>query len=132
MKYKGINIKEMNIVVFLGEDFIDKDWRENQDYFGEKIKDLNFKEGFNYECPIEDMVWVYLNYKDDFKPIAKESTIDLIFNCYNELMKVFKDIKVEFYLNGFLEDEGNSVMLDIKEFVDYLLDEAIEYERLNK
>lgn len=128
MKYKNIKVKEIIPVVYLGDEFVNNDWRENQRIFKEKIKDLNFKAGFGFECPIDDLIVVQIDYNDDFEPLAKESTIDDIFSVTNELLKVFKEsVKINLYLDDFLE-EGNSIDLTIAEFIIWLTEELAKHE----
>lgn len=128
MKYKNIKVKEINPVVYLGDEFVNNNWKENQRIFKEKIKDLNFKVEFGFECPIDDLIVVQIDYDDDFEPLAKESTIDNIFSVTNELLKVFKEsVKINLYLDDFLE-EGNSIDLTIAEFIIWLTEELAKHE----
>lgn len=131
MKYKNIKVLEINPVVYLGEKFKNNDWRENQKIFKEKIKDLDFQVGFGIECPIEDLICVQVDYTDTLEPLAKMDTIDKIFSVTNELLKVFAhSVKVNIYLDGYIEDGSNSIDMTITEFVKWLQEELKEYERI--
>lgn len=132
MKYKDIKILDINPVVYLGEDFKDMNFKYNQEYFKRKISDLKFPYGFSYECPIEDMISIGIDYEDDFEPIIKENTVEKIFAVINELLKVFsKNVKINFYLDGLIEGVGNSIDMDIIEFVNYLKEETTKFEQSN-
>lgn len=133
MKYKNIKVSYISPVVYLGEEFKNNDWRDNQKIFKEKIKELNFGVGFGCECPIEDLIVVQVDYEDDLEPLAKMDTIDKIFNVTNELLKVFEDsLKINLYLDGYIEAEGNSIDMTISEFVRWLSEELRSYEELRR
>lgn len=132
MKYENVKVLEINPVVYLGEEFIKNDWKINQNIFKGKIEGLHFKCFFNYECPIKDMISISVDYSDDFEPLAKTSTIDNILGVINELLKVFSDVKVNLHLDNFIEEKGNSIDLDIKEFINYLMEETEKFESENK
>ena len=61
MKYKGIEILKIFPIVYLGDEFKNKSFKYNEEYFKEKTKNLNFKYKFSYECPIEKY---YDNYEE--------------------------------------------------------------------
>jgi hypothetical protein len=128
MKYKNVNVLEINPVIYLGEEFKNNYFKENQNIFKNKIKQLRFNHNFWYENPIDDMISMYVEYDDDFIPLAKESTIDRIFGVVNELLKVFTEVKINLHLVDFIEGEGNSIDLNIKDFTEYLLEELNKYE----
>lgn len=128
MDYKNVKVLEITPVVYLGEEFKDNNWRDNQSIFNQKIKGLNFKVGFGIECPIADLICVQVEYEDTLEPLVKEDTMDKIFSVINELLKVFKDVKINLYLDDFIEGGYNSVDLDIKEFTDYLFEELSKFE----
>lgn len=129
MNYKNIKVLEISPVVYLGEEFKNNDWKVNQRIFKDKIKDLEFKYGFGIECPIEDLICVQIDYKDTFEPLAKHDTIDKIFNVTNELLKVFGDkVKINLYLDDYIEGEGNSIDMTITEFAKWLREELDRYE----
>lgn len=129
MKYKDIKILDINPVVYLGEDFKDKDFKYNQNCFKRKIKNSVFAYGFGYECPIEDMISISVDYKDDFEPIIQEKTLVKILSVTNELLKIFgENVKINLYLDKSIEGIGNSLDMDIKEFFDYLREETKKFE----
>ena len=125
MKYRDIKVLEINPVVYLGEDFKNKDYKFNEEYFKNQIKNLEFRYAFNYECPIEDMISVRIEYEDDFTPIIQEKTVEKILSVTNELLKVFgKGVKINLYLDDFIEKVGNSIDMEIDEFTKYLQEET--------
>ncbi|ENK1244751.1 hypothetical protein P9J83_18200 [Clostridium sporogenes] len=129
MKYKNVKVLEISPVVYLGKEFRNNDWKVNQNIFKEKVKDIKFEYGFGFECPIGDMINIQIDYKDEFQPLAKESTIDMILSIFNQLLKVFKEnVKINLHLDGFIDGVVNSVDMNIKEFVEYLQEEIKEYE----
>lgn len=129
MKYKGVKVLYINPAVYLGEEFKNNDWRDNQKIFKEKIKSLDFGVGFGYECPIEDLIDIQVDYRDNLEPLAQMDTIDKIFNVTNELLKVFEDkVKINLHLDDYIEGEGNSIDMTITEFVKWLREELDGYE----
>lgn len=129
VKYENIKVLEINPVVYLGEEFTDNDWRYNQKIFKEKVRDLDFEVGFSIECPIEDLIYVQVDYDDDFEPLAKKETIDKIFSVSKELIKLFEDnVKINLYLDDYMEDGSNSVDMSIEEFTVWLKSELSKYE----
>lgn len=129
MNYKGVKVLYINPTVYLGEDFKNNDWRDNQRIFKEKIKNLNFGVGFGYECPIDDLIDIQVDYEDNLEPLAKMDTIDKIFSVTNELLKVFGDnVKMNLYLDNYIKDEGNSIDMTITKFVQWLLEELNRYK----
>ena len=125
MKYKNIKVLEINPVVYLGEEFKNNDWRDNQKLFKERIKDLDFNVSFEIECPLEDLIYVQVDYEDDFEPLIKMNTIDKIFRVTNELLKVFENnVKVNLYLDSYMKNGDISVDMTITEFVRWLYEEV--------
>lgn len=125
MRYENIKVLEINPVVYLGEEFKNNDWRDNQKLFKERIKDLDFNVSFGIECPIEDLIYVQVDYEDNFEPLAKMDTIDKIFSVTNELLKVFEsNVKVNLYLDSYMKNGDNSVDMTITEFVRWLYEEV--------
>jgi len=133
MKYKEVKVLEINPVVYLGEDFKDKDFRYNQNCFKRKIENSKFAYGFGYECPIEDMISISVYYEDYFEPIIKEDTLEKILSVTNELLKTFEEnVKINLHLDKSIEGIGNSLDMDIKEFFDYLMEETKKFESKSK
>lgn len=140
MKYKGIEVLAINPVVYLGEEFKDKSFKYNEEYFKEKIKDLKFSYSFSYECPIDDVVVIGFDYEDDLKPFIKNGSIKRIITTVNELSKVFgENVRVQILLKGYFEETANlgqmnpeemsnCTDIELAEFMKYLYEEI---EKLN-
>lgn len=125
MKYKGIKVLEINPVVYLGEKFKNNDWRDNQAFFEEKIEDLNFEHNLEFECPIGDLIYIFVNYKDSLEISTKKDTINRILSVSNELMKVFGDnVKINICLAEYIEDGYNSMDISVVEFSKWLHEEV--------
>lgn len=129
MVYENLKVLEISLSVYLGDEYKNNDWKENQEIFQDKIKDLSFDYPFSFECPIEDLICVQLDYKDSLEPLAKAQTIDNVYSVYGELMKVFgEDVKINIYLDGYLKDGSNSVDMSYQEFFGWLKNELKNYE----
>lgn len=140
MKYKGVEVLAINPVVYLGEKFKNKNFKYNEEYFKEKIKDLKFTYGFSYECPIDDVVIIGFNYEDDPNPFIKNGSIRRIITTVNELSNILgENVKVQILLKGYLEETvnlgqinieemSNCIDMELTEFIKYLYDEI---EKLN-
>ena len=128
MRYKNIKVLSINPVVYLGEEYRHNHWAVNQKIFKEKIKDLHFDVSFGIECPIEDLIDVQINYEDTLEPLARKDTIDKIFKVTKELIIVFRDtVKINIYLDDYIENVGNSIDMTIEEFTDWLREELNDY-----
>lgn len=140
MKHEGIEILAINPVVYLGEEFKNNNFKYNEEYFKEKIKDLKFSYSFSYECPIDDVVVIGFNYEDNYNPFIKAGSIRRIITTVNELSKVFgENIRVQILLKGYLEETVNLGQINIEEKInctDMELTEFMKYlyeeiEKLN-
>ena len=128
MYYKDSKILEINPVVYLGEKFKDNNFKENQEFFKNKIRNAKFQYDFSFECPIEDLIHVHVDYRDNFIPLAKKDTLNRVSEVFKELSTIFKDVKINLYLDDYIEGIGNSVDLDYEEFDEYLLKTLDEFE----
>lgn len=140
MKYRGVEILAINPVVYLGEEFKNNNFKYNEEYFKEKIKDLKFSYSFSYECPIDDVVVIGFNYNDNYNPFIKNSSIRRIITTVNELSNILgENVKVQILLKGYLEETVNLGQINIEEMsncIDMELTEFIKYlyeeiEKLN-
>lgn len=140
MKYEGIEILAINPVVYLGEEFKDKSFKYNEEYFKEKIKDLKFSYSFSYECPIEDVVVIGFDYEDNYNPFIKAGSIRRIITTVNELSNVLgENVKVQILLSDYFEETANCMQMNLEEMtncIDMELTEFMKYlyeeiEKLN-
>lgn len=116
MKYRGVEVLAINPVVYLGEEFKNNNFKYNEKYFKEKIKDLKFTYGFSYECPIDDVVIIGFNYEDDFNPFIKNGSIRRIITTVNELSNVLgENVKVQILLNDYFEGMTNCKQMNLEE-----------------
>ena len=120
MKYKGIEILKIFPIVYLGDEFKNKSFKYNEEYFKEKTKNLNFKYKFSYECPIENIIFIGFDYEDNYNPIIKPGSVERIITTISELSKVFEMVKVNLYLDGYIEEIANCVDMNLDEFLQYL------------
>lgn len=123
MIYNGVKILEINPIVCLGKQYIRNDYKYNQDIFKKQIKGLKFPIDFSYECLNEDRISVYISHDDDFEPIPKEETLNRILHICVELMKIFTDVKINFFLDGYIDQNYNTIDLEYVEFIDFISNE---------
>lgn len=132
MEYK--NIKALNIfpIVYLGEQFKGNTQRGNQFIFKEKTIGLDLK-GTSWECPLEDLIYIYIDEEDNLDSLPLESTVEKIDKVLMELLEGGFIPKVEIQLDGFLE-EGNSIELGVPDYYKWLKQEIerVESERIDK
>lgn len=114
LKYKNINVKQISISVCLGSEYKEKDFRENQELFKNMVAKLNFGYGFSYECPIEDLICVYPDFKSN----------EALCSLYGTFSEKFGEIKVNLLLDDFLEDQCNSIDLSLDEYQELLKSEC--------
>lgn len=128
MKYKGVEVLAINPVVYLGEKFKNKNFKYNEEYFKEKIKDLKFSYSFSYECPIDDVVVIGFNYNDNYNPFIKNGSIGRIITMVNELSKVFgENVRVQILLNDCFEETANLGQINIEEKINCIDIELTEF-----
>lgn len=125
MRYKGIEVRFIQLVSYMGDEYKDKDFKEVQEYFKKQIQKQHFPYSISFECPIEDMICIGLdNYKGTGKP-----TLWKYFEALYELKKIFHDSYINLNLDAFLP-EGNTIDLTGEEFVRlYLSKEASNEEK---
>lgn len=129
MRYKKIKVLNFFPIVYLGEQFKGNTQRGNQFIFGEKTIGLNLK-GTSWECPFEDLIYIYIDKEDDLDPLPLESTVIKIDKVLMELLEGGFIPKIEIQLDGFLE-EGNSIELNIPDYYKWLKEE-VEREWLER
>lgn len=112
MLYKNVNIKEVNPVVYLGEKTTG-DWKLNEKYIIKKVGNIFKDFSFSYECPIDDLVFLYF-YDYEFKTTTEIADLKLI---YTNLEVLFSNVKINLLLDEYIEGEGNSIDLNLKEFI---------------
>ena len=112
MLYKGAKVIEINPVVYI-KDKATKVWKENERYVLNKMVDLGF-ENFGVENPIDDLVCIYFKDKDW---IIETELLSII---YKKLNDNFEEVKVNLYLDDSIKGIGNSVDLELEEFLNIL------------
>ncbi|MBS6954251.1 MAG: hypothetical protein KH230_13615 [Enterocloster asparagiformis] len=102
-EFKGIEIESISISVYLGEKYIANDFKTNQKIFENEVKNKKISNSFAYECPFEDLVCVYPDDMDNLEIIA------------NELNEIFGgNVKINLYLNGFIDGKVNSIDIPLE------------------
>lgn len=127
MNYKNVKVLSIEPVIFLGKDFINNNYRNNEEYVLNKINGFEFKSELGIECPSEDMVFIQLAQYDDYDPIIMQDTMEIIMDTLDKLIKVFDDVKINLYLDGYIDGHGNNVDLSIKEFIEWSMDECLKF-----
>lgn len=119
MLYKNVKVEQISISVYMGKKYAENDFRKNQTIFKRKISKLNTICGFGYECPIEDLICIYPDGLGELEETISKSDFDKIISVYNEMSKIFEDVKVNLYLEDFIE-ECNSIDLSKEEFINWV------------
>ncbi|MEG0728157.1 MAG: hypothetical protein RR420_00905 [Anaerovoracaceae bacterium] len=135
MKYQNIHVLNVSPVIYLGDK--SKNWKSNQEYVRselEKVKD-KIDSCWEIECPIGDMVLIYLPIKDnlskedyetmtteDFLLEAYKIATDFsdVLAAYEILNSIFEDVKINLYLDDVIEGIGNNVDMSIDEFKSFI------------
>jgi hypothetical protein len=113
MIYKGQNVEFIQLVSYMGEEHKNKTFKENQKFFMEKISGkLSFS--CTFECPIEDMICI--NHRNTPGIGDTEEDRKALLCGLEELKKFFPDSYINLNLDGFIENEGNSIDLTGEEF----------------
>lgn len=116
MLYKNVKVEQVSVSVYMGETYAMNDFKSNQNIFKRKISKHGAICGFGFECPIDDLICIYPDGMGDVREIISKSDFDKVISIYDEMSKLFDNVKVNLYLDGFL-DEGNSIDLTKEEFV---------------
>lgn len=113
MLYNGIKILEINPVIYLGEK--SRDCMSNSLYVKKELDKVSdqFEGEWGIECPIEDLVFIYLPNKENSNV---GEIINNIYDSYDILKDIFDNVKVNFYLDRVIEGLGNSFDMTISEF----------------
>ena len=131
MLYENVKVLDINPTIYLGEECKNNDWKINEQEVVRKLKRNSFDFKWNVECPIDDMVLIGIENDDKYEPIIKTETIDHIFTIINKALEVFnpEQVKIQLYLDGYIDEIGNCIDLNIKEFISWLEKET---RRINK
>ncbi|WP_252251273.1 hypothetical protein [Clostridium sp. VAP52] len=116
-------IENVCLLIELGDDFKDED--DNEEYVIDKIKRHSslFKlDRFEIECPFEDLVYMsnesFTGEGEEGVYPANQNELDILINCYNELLKVFNEEQVKISVHSnYLYEEGNEDDFSLKEFL---------------
>lgn len=116
-------IENVCLLIELGDKFKNED--DNEEYVIGKIKHHSnlFKlDRFEIECPFEDLVYISNESftgegEEGFYP-SNQNELDILINCYNELLKVFNENQVKISVHSnYLYEEGNESDFSLKEFL---------------
>lgn len=111
MIYEGQKVEFIQLVSYLGEEWKNKTFQENQNYF---MKKINGKLTFScsFECPIEDMICI--NHEDVLGTTEEDK--GTLLNGLEELKTILPNSFINLNLGGFVENVGNSIDLTGEEF----------------
>ncbi|HBJ1650907.1 TPA: hypothetical protein LA460_000126 [Clostridium botulinum] len=118
-------IENVCLLVKLGDKFKDEDWRDNEEYVIDKIKNhsnLFELDRFGIECPFEDLVYIsnesFTGEGEEGVYPSNQNELDILINCYKELLKVFNEnqVKISIHSNT-LYEEGNEDDFSLEEFL---------------
>ena len=113
MTYKGESVEFIQLVSYLGEEYRNKTFKENQNYFKEKINEkISFS--CSFECPIEDMICI--NHKDVIGKRYTDEDKGVLLSGLEELKTIFPNSFINLHLYSFIEGEGNSIDITGEEF----------------
>lgn len=79
------------------------------------------------------MVLIYLPYQNSYDKDTNEVNVDVnyLIDAYYILREVFDNVKINFYLDGSLDNVGNNFDMDINEFKQYLQNQKANQENIN-
>lgn len=109
MNYKNVKVKWITISVYLGDEFKEKHWKENEQYTKNKLIQAGLND-FAVECPIEDLVCIELD----------KETKERIIEVYTKSKGIFDKVFVNLYLEEFIEENDetyNSVDISLEEYL---------------
>lgn len=109
MKYKGVEVEYICLNVYLKEK-ASEDWKVNEKYVLNKMVKLGLND-FSVENPIDDMVCIYLQDQEE------ELDLNKLTYAYKLAGKEFEEVKINLYLDDCIESEGNSIDLNLEEFL---------------
>lgn len=116
MIYKNKKVEFIQLVCYLGEEFKGNTYKENEEIFSQKISDtISFP--YSYECPIEDMICLnHEGINQERLLIPTKEDMEALISGLEELKESFPNSFLNLNLDGFIEEEGNSIDLTIEEF----------------
>ena len=79
------------------------------------------------------MVLIYLPYQNSYDKNKNEVNVDVnyLIDAYYILREVFDNVKINFYLDGSLDNVGNNFDMDIDEFKQYIQNQKSNQENIN-
>ena len=115
MLFRGVEVEEINILVFLKEE-ASTEWRENERKILRWLKDNNIKAA-GVENPADDIVYIYLPF--DENTCDKETIITCLTEVYQKAEGRFKEVKVSLHLSKFVDDY-NEFDFTLQEFLELI------------
>ena len=115
MQYKDMEILQFAISIRIGDEY-KSNGIKNKILFSEKIKNMNTAFPYSFEWGVDDLFFVYLAEIDYKRNQISYTDMYKLTNAYDELSKLFKNVKMNVLLSGFT-DEGNCIDLSIGGFL---------------
>jgi hypothetical protein len=124
---ENYQVQNIAITVELGEEFKNKNFRDNQIYAKKQLIKSKIITPLSIECPIDDLVYLQPKFEgetDEGYYIKTEEDYTLLKNLFYEIKKCFKDKVVEVTVHSdYLEDYCNEFSISLDEFLEaYTLD----------
>jgi hypothetical protein len=113
MLYKGVKVEQINLVIYLKEKKREH-WKDNERLVLNWLRENKISAGV--ENPIDDLVYIYLFEDDEVKDNMK-----LLSDVYTKIKKEYNEVKINLHLDGFIEEEGNSIDLSLEDFKQLLI-----------
>lgn len=138
--FEGVLVSEINVACYLGKKKKNAHWGSNEIIVYEAIEKININSLINkglikncdVECPIGDLVYIYLGLDFDSEKNGKVTRKDL--EVIKKVVrgvkadKRIKDVYVNLYLDDFLPDGGNSVDLTLDLFIALATNKKVKYK----
>ena len=92
MLYKDIKVEQVDVAIYLGEEYKDKNWKENERLVFDKLIESGL-DNFGAECVGNDLVYIY----------TEEVT-----RVYMYARDLFSDVKINIYLDDYIEEDDGT------------------------
>lgn len=118
---KNNEVQNISIIIELGEEFKNDNWRRNERYVHEQLVKSNNAIPMSIESPIEDLVYLQPTFSgetDEGYFVKTDKDYELLIDAYNKVTRTFKGKTVQVSVHSdLLSDEYNEIPMSLAEFV---------------
>jgi hypothetical protein len=112
--YKNEEVQEVNLIIKLG-DFAYNHNSDNERYVSKQLYDIGIS-NLGIENPIDDLVYIYIQFSGDKFISSNKEDLELLSNLYKKIKKVFPAITISIHCDC-LDEEWNEFDVDLEEFM---------------